>query len=869
MPTKKPKSKLRKSIHSNVIVDHLHGISQQATFRKRYVWLSLILLAASVLYWSYLSARVQQANADQLIDAYLFQSSSTFHGAIFPNQHTFLFKWPLFLLIKMGGFTPATFIAVTMATVAATVAAFTYILYRIDKRPLVFGTIVLALASVFMMVPTQPYPGALLPVNMAMVTTRNLEYIGFIAGMYLLVKNRSIKAKSSWLAVGILALVFASDKLFLDIAVASGCVALVVYALRRRFKQVSLTVDWLLVTVVAAVIAIGLIAVIALPGLAHTSAGSGTGPYGLVDSPKHLILAGIYAITGFFTNFGANPAVSALTLGTIPTVVKASLSSVAAFGYVWNTVIAVFALWSIVQVFLFSFIKKRDRINNTKSAQTTLLVIWASIASLAAFVLTNHYYVVDARYLGIFLFAGFMSIMVIGRTRKYRAGLLLLCGVVSVISVGFGAFAAQQRYQADTNAFSDVQSRNERVIGVLANHKVKVLVGDYWRVVPLKDSINNQQVSPLASCTEARNALTSTAWNTNLKRTSFAYLLTLDNGLTGYKPCNLTQIIAAYGKPNASALIAGTLSQPKELLLFYDSGLRDVRSNDSNPSVPATVLPISLDSLPNVSCNAPTIMNIVAHEDDDLLFMNPDTAQSIAEGKCVRTVYVTAGDSGSGASYWLSRERGSEAAYATMMKNNDVWIERIVSVSSHSYITVATSKANPKVSLLFMHLPDGSIHGDGFGVSRYQSLAKLAENKEATINSVDGQSSYSAGELQNALVSLMRIYHPAVVRTQSNFTDTTYPDHSDHITVGQFATTAHALYVAEQFNNSVSIPIAYYVGYPIHDRDQNVFADQADLKAAAFFAYARFDGGVCGSIEQCASVPTYSAYLTRQYQADR
>lgn len=40
------------------------------------------------------------------------------------------------------------------------------------------------------------------------------------------------------------------------------------------------------------------------------------------------------------------------------------------------------------------------------------------------------------------------------------------------------------------------------------------------------------------------------------------------------------------------------------------------------------------------------VMTIVAHTDDDLLFMNPDIATSIAEGNVATTVFVTAGDAG-------------------------------------------------------------------------------------------------------------------------------------------------------------------------------------------------------------------------------
>ncbi len=36
-------------------------------------------------------------------------------------------------------------------------------------------------------------------------------------------------------------------------------------------------------------------------------------------------------------------------------------------------------------------------------------------------------------------------------------------------------------------------------------------------------------------------------------------------------------------------------------------------------------------------------LTIVAHPDDDLLFLNPDILRDIEAGRCARTVFVTAG----------------------------------------------------------------------------------------------------------------------------------------------------------------------------------------------------------------------------------
>src|SRR5689334_18853342 len=77
--------------------------------------------------------------------------------------------------------------------------------------------------------------------------------------------------------------------------------------------------------------------------------------------------------------------------------------------------------------------------------------------------------------------------------------------------------------------------------------------------------------------------------------------------------------------------------------------------------------------VPAVCASANSSMNVVAHEDDDLLFIYPPTSQDATRGRCLTTVYLTAGDDGRGASYWHRREAGAMAAYAQMAGVTDAW----------------------------------------------------------------------------------------------------------------------------------------------------------------------------------------------------
>ena len=183
-------------------------------FGRVYAVLAVIVLLATTCFWGLLGARIQQSNADQLVDPYLFQNLSTFHGAYIPGQHSYLLKWPLFLLIKLFGYSNNAYIAATLAVVLITVVGLVIFLYWIERRPLIFGTLCLLLASVLLLVPAQPYPGALLPVNMAMITTRNIEYILYMVSLLLIIRAVRVKNWRFWLAVLLLTLLITSDSFF-------------------------------------------------------------------------------------------------------------------------------------------------------------------------------------------------------------------------------------------------------------------------------------------------------------------------------------------------------------------------------------------------------------------------------------------------------------------------------------------------------------------------------------------------------------------------------------------------------------------------------------------------------------------------------
>ena len=249
-------------------------------------------------------------------------------------------------------------------------------------------------------------------------------------------------------------------------------------------------------------------------------------------------------------------------------------------------------------------------------------------------------------------------------------------------------------------------------------------------------------------------------------------------------------------------------------------------------------------------------LQIVAHEDDDLLFQNPDVLRDVRAGRCVRTVFVTAGDAAQGESYWKSREDGSKAAYAQMAGVANAWTVEDAEVAQQPVRRVTLRRA-PTISLVFMRLPDGNRRGTGMANHRFESLKRLWEGSITSISAVDGTATYTGTSLRAALVELMSDFQPTTVRTQ----DWTAPfgkgDSADHVATAQYVRAADS-YVAQAHT------LVAYGGYPTWTRMPNVSGADLTAKHAAFHAYLAHDSQLCLEF-WCADHLVYTVREARQY----
>ena len=258
------------------------------------------------------------------------------------------------------------------------------------------------------------------------------------------------------------------------------------------------------------------------------------------------------------------------------------------------------------------------------------------------------------------------------------------------------------------------------------------------------------------------------------------------------------------------------------------------------------------------ACPNGRTMNIVAFEDDDLLFLNTDILHDIEGGVCVRTVFVSAGDAGRTQSYWHGREAGSKAAYAEMAGVSDAWTSADAGIADHP-MPVLTLTNDPTVSLVFMRLPDGGGDGSGFTSTGNESLQKLWQGDISQIDAVDGSSSYTKQQLIDTLAALMTSFGPDTVRTQDFLGSYGDGDHSDHHSTAYFVKAASP-------HDAGPHQLVGYLDNTITHQPPNLSQANQTAKQNAFFAYAPHDHDVCQGLSACqAHQPQVYSWFSREY----
>lgn len=295
---------------------------------------------------------------------------------------------------------------------------------------------------------------------------------------------------------------------------------------------------------------------------------------------------------------------------------------------------------------------------------------------------------------------------------------------------------------------------------------------------------------------------------------------------------------------------------------------------------------VPVPGVPRAPCprgSAPCVdMYFVNHQDDDLLFMNPDIMNSIKTGNEVVVVYISAGDISHGSwnddtfeKYWTNRERGDLKAYALMTDPGGAWSAAVVSVAGGKKVArytrpIGAFAPGRSVTLIYLRLADvqsGNLWSVPGAVSNRLSCINPSNCPMNTTMPYDPVASvYTREDLINVLLDLMTSYGASSISAldatglHHMYFDIPTPDgfaeYWDHYYSALFVMAAASRY---QASASATVSVRLYRGYTVAQEYENLSAAEAEMKKSVFYAYRTWDCHEEGSGELCGGEHTACA----------
>ncbi|GIG56320.1 hypothetical protein Lfu02_06920 [Longispora fulva] len=275
------------------------------------------------------------------------------------------------------------------------------------------------------------------------------------------------------------------------------------------------------------------------------------------------------------------------------------------------------------------------------------------------------------------------------------------------------------------------------------------------------------------------------------------------------------------------------------------------------------------------------LAQIVAHPDDEILFLNPDLQRSAEAGYANTTVYLTAGDADRGPEYSRSRQDGAMEAHRHMAgvapcaTPRACWTQDAPTIGP-STVQRFTLTARPAVQLIFLNVRDGYDDGASCDLMHLWTdggfTATPVVPDDATDPDAVGRTRYTHVTLRDTVVAILRAVRPTLVRGQDPHPDhryqpgyrclgQTFDDHYDHVASALFTEEVTGWYTGPGDNHRLAVQ--YYRQNNIQTLVPNLTAHDRDLKDAVFRHYIPYDDATRDPAGNPA--PVYVAYSKVMY----
>ncbi|MET8470031.1 PIG-L family deacetylase [Streptomyces sp. NPDC006422] len=276
------------------------------------------------------------------------------------------------------------------------------------------------------------------------------------------------------------------------------------------------------------------------------------------------------------------------------------------------------------------------------------------------------------------------------------------------------------------------------------------------------------------------------------------------------------------------------------------------------------------------------LLQVLAHPDDDLYFMNPDTRQALDAGTPVVCVYVTAGEADGRnktpadrdpapdkAAYSSARHQGLRQSYAAQLGLPVFtrWTTSAVRLPSGFRVEVDSLQHQGRSAELVhlnlgMHTPEGHMGVPALWrdpALRLRTLVPVGSPLRAV-------QTYERESLIGVLVELFERYRPTLVHTLDPDPDIQhsdritrirdseqpgYSDHADHTAVASFAWAALIRWAERAKDGPPAFAVAAFRGYYNNHWPKNLPPKVLKAKAAQLVPYGAAPDWDCGNPSGC------------------
>ncbi|MFF2751205.1 RICIN domain-containing protein [Kitasatospora sp. NPDC058048] len=279
---------------------------------------------------------------------------------------------------------------------------------------------------------------------------------------------------------------------------------------------------------------------------------------------------------------------------------------------------------------------------------------------------------------------------------------------------------------------------------------------------------------------------------------------------------------------------------------------------------------------PAAPCSGGRVLDVVAHHDDDLLFLTPDLIHDLANPDvCVRTLFLVGSyysrddvaahpTDADKYAYMESREAGDREAYRAAAGIPGDWQHAPYSAAG---VRATAWSLGGRISTVELRVPDAAASNDAGTMFKGQLWALYADGREAwPVPGADApvQQRLSREQVLAFVQGVIDDYGPTVINTEDPSADHQRSSmdgnfHPDHV-------AATRLLLGALNRRGGTWPrTTYYRDYLARDSAPNLDGPEQARKQQVFEAYCPYDdeihrGGSCR--------PDYVDWYRRQYYAD-